>query len=423
MCTEDNAKYSLWNPDLTTVPESPAIVYPEIELGEDEQLDQAPDVGGSLPHGYPQTSKSPGGASAFSGTTVRTSLPLQDSADPNIEVMLDALPDLSEAADKLLGCLVPSESSDAAITGKMTKLHTKGTIASINWRRHGNAFQAQRELYGSDSYINPSAALKTLLGTKQLSEATSGPWRPDALFQKSNLAVLASNIFTRPWQEQEDQFIEDLEQAFPRYFTEGLASSDTLMPGHSMLVVETFQFALEVRTQYAISLLDRHSAQPNFDSDVVLHQVFYKNKDVLKGWAVPGIHSEDLTVEFEDAVLKRLAQLREAFTDFSESAIAGTERLRTTFPWISFVHQTIAWIINRMKEVEAQIIASGGNQAICENLDEEVQRLRLARPSMNYGDLVLNYEPPSEASNTASEQQNVASNAFPVKVLKMGQFK
>ncbi len=354
---------------------------------------------------------------------MRTSLPIQGSADPNTEGMLDALPDLSEAADKLLGFLIPSESSEATIASQMIKLRTKGTTASINWRRHGNAFQAQRELFGSDSYINPSAALKTLLGTKQLSEATSSPWRPDALFQKANLAVLASSIFTRPWQEQDDQFIEELEQAFPRYFTEALASSDTLMPVHSMPIVETFQLALEVRTQYAITLLARHSAQPNFDSDVVLHQVFYKNKDVLKGWGVTGIHSENLTDAFEDAVLKRLAQLREAFTTFSESAIAGTERLRTTFPWTSFVHQTVVWISQRMKELEAQIIASGGNQAICESLSDEVQRLRSARPSIHDDDIVLNYEPPSEASNTASEHQNVASKAFPVKVLKMGQFK
>ena len=412
-----------WHPDLTTVPEDPPIVYPEIQLGEDEELGQAADTGHSVPHGSPQISKSPGGASAFSGTTVRTSLPVQDSADPNTEGMLDALPDLSEAADKLLGCLMPGEISDATVARQMTKLHTKGTTASINWRRHGNSFQAQRELFGSDLYINPFAALKTLLGTNQLSEATSSPWRPDALFHKANLAVLASSIFTRPWQEEDDQFIEELEQAFPRYFTEALASSDTLMPGHSILLAETFQFALEVRTQYAITLLARHSSQPNFDSDVVLHQVFYKNKGVLKSWGVLGIHSENLTDVFEDMVLKRLAQLREAFTDFSESAIAGTERLRMTFPWTSFVRQTVAWISQRMKEVKTQIVASGGNQAICESLRDEVQRLRSTRPSMNDDDLVLNYEPPSEASNTGSEHQNVAPKVSPVKVLNMRRFK
>ena len=354
---------------------------------------------------------------------MRTSLPAQDSVDTNAVCMLDALPDLSEAADKLLGCLVPSETSNATITSQMTKLHTKGTIASTKWKRLGNAFQAQRELYGSDTYINPSAALQTLIGKKQLSEATSGPWRPDALLQKANLAILASSIFTRPWQEQGDQFIEELEQAFPRCFIEALTSSDVLMPGHSTLIVETFRFALEVRTQYAITLLDRYSAQPNFDSDIVLHQVFYKNKDVLKGWGVLGLHFENLINEFEDVILKRLAQLRAAFTDFSESAIAGIERLRTTFPWNSFVHDTVAWISKRMKEIEAQIVASGGNKAICESLSNEVQRLRSTQPSMNYDDLVLNYEPPSEASNTASEHQNVASKATPVKVLKMGHFK
>ena len=337
--------------------------------------------------------------------------------------MLHALPDLSEAADKLLGFLVPSESSEVIVTSQMKKLHTKGTLASINWRRHGNAFQAQRELYGSDTYINPSAVLKRLIGRYKSPEETSASSRPDALFQKANLAVLASSIFNRPWQEQGDQFIEELEQAFPRYFTEALASSDALRPGHSTLIMETFRFAVEVRTQYAITLLDRYSAQPNFDSDVVLHQVFYKNKDVLKGWGLPGLHSEELINEYEDEILKRLAQLRAAFTDFSESAIAGTERLRATFPWNDFVHDTVAWINKRMKEIEAQIVASGGNQAICESLSNEVQRLKSTRPSMNDDDLALNHEPPTESSHTASEHQNVVPKAGPIKVLEMSKFK
>ena len=359
---------------------------------------------------------------------MRTSLPAQESADLSSEGRLEALPDLSDAADKLLNCLMPSEVSEDTIASKLTMLRAKRTTASINWRRHSNAFSAQRELYGGESYIDPSTALKSLLGTKQISDAPSSPWRPDALFQKANLAILASSIFSTS-QEQDDHFTEELDRAFPKSFTEALVSSDKILPGHSMLVVDTFQYALEVRTQHAITLLSRYSTQPSFDSDTILHQEFYKDVDFLKGWGIAGLLSEDLTDDFQRAILKRLHKLREAFTVSPDNALAGIERLRATFGWNSFVYKTIDWISQRLEEIEGEIVSNGGKEIICQNLSNQVQRLGSRKASTNNPNnngndhLIFDYEQPSKASISVKGQQNVAPKASSFKLLKMGKFK
>ena len=343
--------------------------------------------------------------------------------------MLDALPDLIEAADKLLGLLVPVEPSESSFAKTLAQLHTKGSRVSHNWRRLGNTFQAQRDLYGSDSYIDPLGAIKILLGTKRVSAGSAGPWRPDALLQKANLAVLASSILSHPWQEQADQFIEELEQLFPKPLTEALVSSDTLMPGTSVLAVETFQYALELRTQYAIMQLARVSGQPNFDWDIVIQQAFLKDENELKGWGIAGLRSEDLTKEVLLSAIRRVEQLREAFKAYPEKPAAAVERLRTDFPWTGFVFQTVTWISQRFKEVETQITLNGGAAAICQSLNGEIQRSRLAQASINDDDdgdspqLEFNYEPPSEASHTASEQQDIPFRSSRTSVLNLGQFR
>ena len=412
--------------DLGTVREDPSVIYPDIPAGEDDDVGHDAEDGKNLPQPNPQTSKSPGGVSAFSGTTARTSISAQESADLDSESMLDALPDLVEAADKLLGLLIPAELSEASVASMMTQLHTKGSRESRNWRRLGNTFQAQRDLYGSDNYINPLGALRVLLGTNRVSESNSGPWRPDPLLQKANLAVLASSILSQPWQEQADQSIEEVEQIFPRSFTEALVSSDTLIPGTSALAIETFQYALEVRTQYTIMLLARVSGQPNFDWDVVIQQTFFRDEKILKGWGITGLRSEDLTNEVLSSIVTRVGQLREAFEASPKDPSAVVERLRTSFPWMTFVSQTIGWISLRSNEVDAQITSSGGTEATCQGLNDEIQRNRLAKASINDNDddespqLEFNHKPPSEASHTASEQPDVPSRT---KTLNLGQFR
>ena len=203
-------------------------------------------------------------------------------------------------------------------------------------------------------------------------------------------------------------------------------SSDTLIPGTSALAIETFQYALEVRTQYTIMLLARVSGQPNFDWDVVIQQTFFRDEKILKGWGITGLPSEDSTNEVLFSIVTRVGQLREAFEASPKDPSAVVERLRTSFPWMTFVSQTIGWISLRSNEVDAQITSSGGTEATCQGLNDEIQRNRLAKASINDNDddespqLEFNHKPPSEASHTASEQPDVPSRT---KTLNLGQFR
>ena len=381
-----------------------------------------------------QDSKSPGGVSAFSGTTARTSRSAQELVELSSEDMLDALPDLSSASDKILSYLMPPEISETTIASITNQLQKKDSRTNKNLRRLGNTFQVQRDIFGGESYIDPNAALRVFLGMRNASDNRAGVWRPDPLLQKANLAVLAPSVLSYPWQNQNDQFIEVLEQSFPLPFMTGFSPPDTLAPGFSALSMQTLQLALEIRTQYVIILLTRLLGQPNFDSDVVLQEVFYQDTKNLKGWDFVSLRSEDMTKELQQTILSRLQHLRQAFTETSltsfEGRAASIEQLKTTFPWQDFVRQAIIWINLRLHEIEAQVISSGGPEGIAQALNDEIQRKRLAQKSIVDGSttvddddaqIELNYEAPSD---TTSEQQQVLlrkptkANAF-----KLGQFK
>lgn len=348
----------------------------------------------------------------------------------NSEEMLDALPDLADASNKILSFLVRGPLSEAVVADIVTELQIKSSRANKNLRRLGSTFQVQKDIYGGDSYINPRGALRILLGTKTLSDIEAAQWRPDVLLQKANLAVLASSVLSHPVQEKDDQIIEELEQAFPISFLEGFVQSEVPTTGSSALLLETFRLAIEIRTQYAIRSLARHAGRRNFDSDEILRQVFYKNDHSLKGWAVFGLRAEDLKESFQDAVLQRLEGLRDAFADAVRNPMASIDDLKSDYPWATFTQQTIAWIGHRLSEINKEVELHGSAEEIHENLSNEIQRRRLAEPIIgDHGDddaspqLVLDYELPSEVPLTISNQHENSRLAARTKALKISHFR
>lgn len=410
--------------------EDPSTVYLNLGSGEEDDPERMNEAGETSAQPTAQPSKSPGGASALSGTTARTSLSARDLSDSSSEEMLDALPDLADASSKILGFLIPMGISEASITSVAPQLRTKDSRASKNLRRLGSTFQVQRDIYGSDSYINPRGILRVLLGTKQIQGKDRGKWRPDALLHKANVAVLASSILSHSMQEWNDQLVEELEQAFPICFVESIVQSEIPTPGSSALIHETFQLALEIRTQYAILSFARYAGQRNFDFDDVLHQIFFKNGNSLKGWAILGLRGEDLTGGFQEVVVQRLEELRDTFITTSENPTGTVEVLKKNYSWAKFVQQTIGWIRQRLVEIEMQIELHGGAQDIYQSLSNEIQRRKLAELTISSdGDadvsplLVLTYEPPSEASLTTSDQHDTSHLSARTKKLKVQHYR
>ena len=416
------------------VVEDHSVVYHDLETAEDGGAgENVQDAGAGQPPARPND-KSPGGLSAFSGTTARTSFPTQELTELSVEDMIDTLPDLSDASDKMLKFVNPTELPEASVATIIAQLQNKNTREHKKLKRLGDTFERQRKEYGGDSYINVGGTLRKLLGRRPspINEETAS-WRPDALFQKANLAILVLHILSIANQDQKDHFIEDIAGTFPLPFIQRLGLPQSLAPECSALAEATFELALEVRTQEAVMLVARHVGKINFDPDTALLQVFYDSND-LKGWAVSGLRMVDLTKEAKDIILSRIEQLRGAFKLDepmpSEGRSSGVESLRASFSWTTFAQRVIAWAGQRLMEIEIQTTTYGGAQAICQRFSDMVQNGLLGQ-SLESDDienqnespeLRLDYEAQSE-SRATSEQQDASARPGRANALSLAPFR
>ena len=416
------------------VVEDPSVVYPELEMagygGASESVEDA--RAGQQP--TQQNHKSPGGLSAFSGTTAGTSLSTQDLTESSKEEIIDTLPDLSEASDKVLSFAIPAELSETSVATAVAQLQNNDTREHKKLKRLGDTFEVQRKDYGIKTYIHVGDTLRKLLGRKvaPISEQTAS-WRPDALFQKANLANLVLKIVSIAEQDEKDHFLEDIASIFPHPFAQRLGLAQSLTPECTALAEATFQLALEIRTQEAIMLFARHVRKINFDPDTVLLQLFYDGNE-LKGWTVLGLRAEDLGKEAKDTILKRVERLRGAFQQNgqapSNGQFSGVDSLRVDFPWTTFTQKIVAWAGQRLVEIEIQTTTHGSAQAICQGLSNVVQsgkhgqsiKTVSAHDESDDAELRLDYDMPS-GSRATSEQQDASAKSAKATKLQLAPFR
>ena len=369
--------------------------------------------------------KSPGGASAFSGTTARTSRSAQDLLGLNAEDMLDALQDLSDASDKLLRLVLPPNASETEVDVIRGGLRDPDSRLSKNFRRLCTSFQVPRDFYGNTFYIHGAAVLRTILGVKRVANIAYGPWRPDPLLQKANLCSLLMTMLMAPDKAEGDEAIAELEPIFPAPFLHSFVNSELVSThaGSSALKGDTLKLGLEVRTQYAIIQLTRNAKQLNFDPDSVLFQVFYQTEQKLNGWDLVDMRAEAFSLHFEDTIKHRLALIRQSFLKEPQAShtkqLVDINRLKTEFAWDKFVNDLIAWSNARLGELQRQIdIVDGGAGNIKLALEQEVENVKtkslVDHGAMNIDrnspQVELNYEPPSELSHTPTETAETAQH-------------
>ena len=359
------------------VEEDPSVIYPHLDIaGDTGVLENVKDAGAG-PQSTKQNPKSPGDFSAFSGTTARISSSTQELTRSSLEDLLDTLPDLSDSSDKLLNFVLPADLSEASLATAMARLQRQGTRDNKKLKRLGDTFLRQRKEYGGDSFISVGNTLRRLLGREigPIDEQNAS-WRPDALFQKANLAVLVLRLLSIAEQKEKDQDLEDIAGTFPQPFAQRLGLAENVTPECSALAEATFHMALEVRTQEAIMLLARHVGRINFDPNTALLQVFYDAND-LKGWTVSGLQAKDLRKEDRYMILARVKDLREAFRFDEETPSdrqsSGVDFLRVNFPWTIFAQRMVAWAGQRLDEIRIQTSTHGGAQTICQKLGDEIQ--------------------------------------------------
>ena len=413
------------------VEEDPAVVYPALDTTKDIGIGENEKNADADQQLTQQNYKSPGGLSAFSGTTARTSFPTQELTELSPEDILDTLPDLSDAADRLLSFVIPAELSEVSVATTIARLQDKDTRERKKFRRLGDTFERQRKEYGGDSYINVETTLRRLLGGKVIPiDEQTASWRPDALLQKANLAIMVLRMLSSEEQDRKEHFLGKTAGTFPQSFAQRLGHPESLTPECSALAEATFHLALEVRTQEAIMLLAQNLGKINFDPDAILLQMFYDANE-LRGWAVPGLRAVELRKEAKDIILGRVEQLHEAFkSTTSDGQSSAVESLREIFPWTVFAQQMVAWAGQRLVEIEIQTMTHGGAKAICQKLNDVFQR-GMQRKSLESGDvddendlpeLRLEFDMPLESRGT-SEQQDTSVTPARANELNLAQFR
>ena len=321
--------------------------------------------------------------SAISGTTARTSHSAQELADMSSEEMLDTLPDLAESSDKLLRLVLPPNTSEATIKDLIKSLQDQSSRISKSISRIAKVFQIHKNIYGNETYINLSIALRGLLAVRRAAEIGNGPWRPDDIFFKANLTTMTMSLLSvRPQASQ--PFIEKMERDFPTPFLSGLnhtrKSDQTLT--QSNLIDETLSAAFLLRVQYFLILLNQSLHQPNFDPDILLNQVFYASNNRIKGWDMPGLRTEELSKSHLKYIAENLLSIQSTFdanaADRGTGQIANLDALYAEYSWTQFVANLTEWTKIRYNEIEAHLSTMGGVSGIKQRLDAEVQRRLIA---------------------------------------------
>ena len=370
------------DPDLSVVAEVASIDYPPLK-------NFSPSLEGIVQAAEPPFS-------AFSGTTARTSRSVHEPKNSSALDLLDALPDLSYAADQVLSWLLPTNDvSEETIARICSDLQDSSSRTGKNIVRLGRSFQMQKDVYGGKPFMKPSIVVSALIGSSEIQGNGSEHWRPDPLLHKANLTSLIM-LITRPWEiNASSQLLEFLDQNFPTAFSAQLSTD------------EDFAIALEIRTQHFITQLARYIHESNFDPDILLSQVFQINPTAFKGWDSPGLQAQELTEEQNQAIAHQFQGLGQ---NFSDGRNVDPQALKNAYPWLSFVTRIMAWSKKRLGDIETQVNAHGGTGEIIRALDQEIQARISAGLMMidsTRSDIQLEYPTPSQLSTPISDKSEL----------------
>ncbi|KAF2111709.1 hypothetical protein BDV96DRAFT_499223 [Lophiotrema nucula] len=376
--------------DLTTVEEADSQIVVE-------------DAAGTPPR--PQTQKesipdpSPGAVSEMSGTTAISSLSQFEAEDLESKWMLRRLRDLYRTSEEFLAHLVPDAGRiehDATHIQEMQKPDSEFNedfrLLEKDMNLHLSHFKGRHS-----QYINVRAVHRALLGPDRDPASLQSPL--DVLLHKANLLVFTKQGISldRPTEEAWS-FLQYHDKFFPATLLSALGSQDEdPTPETTALARETFELALELRTQLLIVALEREankSVDGYFNPDKMLLEAFFGGSDepgeyIPHGWDVPGLAGRDsqLTGALGDKVVERAEEIRKYFPVDSEALAQGEtvnfEDLTAEFSFQAFVLQLLDWARLRNREIERIVRDHGGVAKIAELVKHEIDHPHLEQPPLS----------------------------------------
>ncbi|KAF1959890.1 hypothetical protein CC80DRAFT_312403 [Byssothecium circinans] len=369
--------------DLTVVEELDTY----LEFDDAPQTPLRSEIPVSIPH------DSPGAVSEMSGTTAISSFSEVQAELLEARLIQHHLPMLHQATCKFLDHLVPGEEGDADISERIhsdsrridyMQMPDSAFVQDYNILENILAPHLSHFLGDQQQYISIRAVHGALFGRNR--DGAASQTGLDLVLYQANLVIFAKDmIHTDRGDKKVWDTIRALQNSFPAHFLSGISrdEDDSVSPvGGSMLLQETFELGLDLRTQLAIIYLEHMAHTDEFDPDEIIQDVFLREENdgshVVQGWAVSALGAGDssLPQPFDDEVIERCREIRRYFPSDDESLERGEadlEGLGQAFPWRNLILRLLSWIRARKIEVRTALASNGGIGAIEKRVEIEMQ--------------------------------------------------
>jgi hypothetical protein len=372
----------LYTPDLTIVEE----VDTQIDLEEAPDTPKHSQLEQSVPF------RSPGAASQMSGTTAISSFSMIEAEFLDSNFILKHLRKLCDSSREFLNHLAPENGGIEEDFRNIQEMQKPGSEFNADYRDFEDELNVHLKYYKSEehSYIHVRAIHRALFDDSRDAAATQTGI--DLILYLTNILIFAKQmIYTDRTGKGMWDALRQLDNVFPSQFMRSLEpETQPTIAGESTMLQETFELALELRTQLAILVLERATLDGSFDPDAVLDEVFFQSEpsqetgtSIYRGWNMDALGGEDsaLPQQFIDAVIERLLKIRESFLEDDESLarddVVNFEQLNGTFAWVPTIMRLLSWVRLRHKELSTAIDKIGGAAAILRNVKKELEEPRM----------------------------------------------
>ena len=280
-------------------------------------------------------------------------------------------------------------------------------------------------------FIDITQALSHVIRAQDHDMISMKSVQPQPVFRLANLAKLASSAISYSLRSGK-AFLAAFDKSFPGAFIDsskrlGGQATATTFTG-------TFKLGLEMRTQLAIDQLYELHAEPNFDQDGVILEIFYKdkNENELRGWDQQGFHGDELSKAHKDRILRRIQEIQDLMADGRNHAQV-MKHLQDKYNWESCAYDLMSWIARASKDTELQVELLGGVDRLVQNSSQEAASESpngdgAVKPGVkasrhDESDIQLHYSTPSDAIPQESAKGQGRKHKGKVNELRSGPFK
>ncbi|KAH7077830.1 hypothetical protein BKA63DRAFT_467223 [Paraphoma chrysanthemicola] len=352
------------------------------------ELDEAPNTPTRTQMENPAFFRSPGAASEMSGTTAISSFSMVESEFLDSRKILKHLRKLCESATEFLEHVAPDNGSLEDDLRHIHEIQKPDSDFTDEYRDFNEELELHLKHYKSEehNYIRVRAVHRALFeGNHDLAAAASGI---DLILYLANLLVFAKQMIHSDRSEKEIwDALRQLDNSFPSQFMRALnTDAEPTNAGESALLQDTFNLALELRTQLAILVLERSTADSEFNPDEAIIEVFLRSdssqesaNSMIRGWSIAALGGDDaaLPQQFQHFVVERLNKMREFFPVNEQSLENGDlidlEGLGASFPWEATILRLLHWVRLRHRELRQTIDGLGGGAAILRSIQRQIE--------------------------------------------------